>query len=200
MDKSDPPESFGVFKPVGHTVIVFRSGITPTPAAPGSCFRSLLEDGGVRHVVNLFDGKIPVADLVAAEQRAATAAGASYVTATDDEGVGYGRWRDALKEHYDDPARRAEAFAAIARLIREQILAPGGAAPRGNVHLHCGGGMHRSGMVAGIIDKCINHAPLATVLAAYRYHVAWHDADHPGGAEDGNLRVLADFDCALLAP
>jgi hypothetical protein len=25
MDKSDPPESFGVFKPVGHTVIVFRN-------------------------------------------------------------------------------------------------------------------------------------------------------------------------------
>jgi hypothetical protein len=25
MDKSDPPVSFGVFKPVGHTVIAFRS-------------------------------------------------------------------------------------------------------------------------------------------------------------------------------
>ena len=25
MDKNDPPESFGVFKPVGHTVIAFRS-------------------------------------------------------------------------------------------------------------------------------------------------------------------------------
>ena len=24
MDKSDPPESFGVFKPVGHTVIAYR--------------------------------------------------------------------------------------------------------------------------------------------------------------------------------
>ena len=26
MDKSDLPESFGVFKPVGHTVIAFRTG------------------------------------------------------------------------------------------------------------------------------------------------------------------------------
>jgi len=25
MDKTDPPETFGVFKPVGHTVIAFRS-------------------------------------------------------------------------------------------------------------------------------------------------------------------------------
>lgn len=181
-----------------HPVVVFRSGITPTPDAPGSCFRSLLEHGGVRHVVNLFDGKIPVADLIAAEERTATAAGASYVTATDDEGGGYGRWRDALKEHYDDPAARAAAFASLARLIREQILAPGGAPPRGNIHLHCGGGMHRSGMVAGVIEKCVNHAPMAQVLAHYRYHVAWHGEATPGGYEDGNVKVLEAFDCGLL--
>ena len=33
MDKSDPPESFGVFKPVGHTVIVFRSAADLDAAA-----------------------------------------------------------------------------------------------------------------------------------------------------------------------
>ena len=27
MDKSNPPESFGVFKPVGHTVIAFREEV-----------------------------------------------------------------------------------------------------------------------------------------------------------------------------
>ncbi len=180
-------------------VVVFRSGITPAPEAEGSCFRSLLEHGLVRHVVNLFDGKIPVADLVAAEGRAAKAAGATYVTATDEEGTGYGRWRDTLKEHYDDPAQRAAAFSGIARLIREQILAPGGAPPRGNIHLHCGGGMHRSGMITGVIEKCVNHAPMAQVLAHYRYHVAWHDDAHPGGYEAGNEQVLQDFDCELLS-
>lgn len=181
-----------------HPVVVYRSGITPAPEADGSCFRSLLEHGDVHHVVNLFDGKIPVADLLAAEGRAAAAAGASYVTATDDQGTGYGRWRDALKEHYDDPAERDLAFRSMARLIREQILAPGGAAPTGNIHLHCGGGMHRSGMIAGLIEKCVNHAPMEQVLAHYRYHVAWHDDAHPGGFEPGNVAVLQDFDCALI--
>ncbi len=200
--------NLGAFPLLGHTwtdadgtvrpVVVFRSGITPTPEAPGSCFRTLLEDGDVRHVVNLFDGKIPVADLVAAEARAAAAAGASYVTATDEEGGGYGRWREALKEHYDDPVRRGEAFHAIARLIQEQILAPAGASPRGNVHLHCGGGMHRSGIIAGLIEKCVNRAPMAQVLAHYRFHVAWHADDRTGGYEEGNVRVLQDFDCGLL--
>lgn len=33
MDKSDPPESFGVFKPVGHTVIVFRTAADLEAAA-----------------------------------------------------------------------------------------------------------------------------------------------------------------------
>jgi hypothetical protein len=185
-------------------VVVFRSGITPTPEAEGSCFRSLLEAGRVRHVVNLFDGKIPVADLMASERRAAEAAGASYVYATDEAGTGYGRWRDALKEHYKDPAavgdvaRRDEAFRAMARLIREQIIAPGGAAPKGNVHLHCGGGMHRSGMVAGVIEKCINQTPMDQVLARYRYHVAWQGDAQPGGYEEGNVRALQEFDCALL--
>jgi hypothetical protein len=181
-----------------HPVVVFRSGITPAPEREGSCFRSLLEHGGVRHVDNLFDGKIPVADLTAAERAAAESHGATDVYATDDQGTGYGRWRDELKEHYDDPAARAEAFRAMARLVREQILLPGGAAPKGNIHLHCGGGMHRSGMIAGIIEKCVNHAPMAQVLAHYRYHVAWTDDAHPGGYEEGNERVLQDFDCGLL--
>ena len=189
---------------VERPVVVFRSGITPTPDAPGSCFRSLLEQGHVEHVVNLFDGKIPVADLTEAEQRAAAAAGASYVYATDEAGTGYGRWRDALKDYYQDPAapgdvaRRDEAFRSMARLVREQILAPGGAPPRGNIHLHCGGGMHRSGMIAGVIEKCVNHAPMDQVLAHYRYHVAWHGDAEPGGYEEGNVRALEEFDCGLL--
>jgi len=181
-----------------HPVVVFRSGITPTPEADGSCFRSLLEHADVRHVVNLFDGKIPVGDLVLAEGRAATAHGATYVTATDEQGTGYGRWRDALKDHYDDPAQRDQAFRAMARLVREQILLPGGAPPRGNIHLHCGGGMHRSGLIAGIVEKCVNHAPMDQVLAHYRYHVGWHDDAHPGGFEAGNVAALQDFDCALI--
>ncbi|HVV87673.1 MAG TPA: hypothetical protein VHE35_31745 [Kofleriaceae bacterium] len=189
-----------------HPVVIFRTGITPSPDADGSCFASLLGAGHVHHVVNLFDGKIPIGDLTDAERKAATEHGASYVYATDEQGTGYGRWRDTLRDYYDptapaakhDVAARDEAFRSMARLIREQILMPDGAPPTGNIHLHCGGGMHRSGLIAGIIEKCVNHAPMATVLAHYRYHVAWHDDAHPGGLEPGNLQVLQEFDCSLL--
>lgn len=181
-------------------VLLFRTGLTPSPDQPGSCFHSLLSAGRVRHVVNLFDGDIPVRDLVAAEARAAAAAGATYHTASDEGQGGYGPWRDTLRKRYDDPAARAQASAAVARLIREQILAPGGAPPTGNLHVHCGGGMHRTGMIVGIVERCVNQAPPEQVEAHYRYHVAYRDPQRPGGQEDGNLRFLRDFDCALLQP
>lgn len=40
MDKADPPESFGVFNPVGHTVIAYRSADAMQPAV-----QALLADG-----------------------------------------------------------------------------------------------------------------------------------------------------------
>jgi hypothetical protein len=176
--------------------LVFRTGITPDPEKAGSCYHSLLGIG-VRHVVNLFDGEIPVADLVAAEARAAQAAGATYHTASDDPAA-YGPWRDLLRTHADDPASFERASRGVARLIREEILAPGGQPPRGHIYFHCGGGMHRSGMIAGIIERCVNHAPDAEVEAHYRFHVAWRDPAHPGGEEEGNLRFIRRFDCGLL--
>lgn len=183
---------------VTRPVLLFRTGFTPAPERPGSCYRSLLA-AGVRHVVNLFDGDIPAADLVGEERRAAAAVGASYQTATDEEAGGYGPWRDLLRKHYEEPAAREKAMAAVARLVREQLLRPGGAPPRGHLHVHCGGGMHRTGMIVGVVEKCVNGAAMAEVEAHYRRHVAWRDPAHPGGAEEGNLRFLRDFDCARLA-
>lgn len=180
-------------------VLVFRSGMTPDPDQPGSCFRSLLEAGGVRHVVNLFDGEIPAADMTAAEAKTASQHGASYRTASDDPAA-YGPWRDILRKHYDDPAQRQRATQGVARLIREQILMPDGAAPRGNIHIHCGGGMHRSGMIAGVLERCVNREPWTVVAGHYLYHVGYRDAAHAGGREDGNLRFIREFDCALLDP
>jgi hypothetical protein len=181
---------------VTHPLLIFRSGLTSNPDQPGSCVASLLEAGRVRHIVNLFDGDIPSADLVAAEKRAATAAGASYFPV---DGVDrYGTWRDTLK-HFPGPGpERQQATLAIARLIREQLLAPGGQPPRGNLHVHCGGGMHRTGIVLGVVDRCLNLARPELVEARYKAHVGWQDEAHPGGFEGENPRFVREFDCRLL--
>lgn len=182
-------------------VLVFRSGMTPDPDRAGSCFDSLLSGAGVRHVVNLFDGEIPAQDLSAKEGQAAARHGATYHTASDDPGA-YGPWRDLLRKKTDDPqaaqAAAQKAEHSVARLIREQVLLPEGAPPRGNIHIHCGGGMHRSGMIAGVIERCVNHEPWEVVRGHYLYHVGYRDAAHPGGMEEGNLRFIQGFECGLL--
>ncbi len=182
---------------VRRPVVVFRTGFTPDPAAPDSCYASLLAGGGVRHVVNLYDGEMVVDDLVDGERRTAAAAGASYVVTADGD---YGTWRAALREEIQPGPERDAALADLGRLIREEILSPGGAPPRGNILIHCGGGMHRSGMVTGILEKAVNHDPWPTIEAIYRYHVGYHDEQHPGGFEPGNLDVIRDFDPRLLQP
>ncbi len=182
---------------VRRPVIVFRTGFTPDPAAPDSCYSSLLAAGGVRHVVNLYDGEMVVDDLVEGERRAAAAAGTSYVVTADKD---YGTWRAALREEIEPGPERDAALADLGHLIREEILSPGGAPPRGNILIHCGGGMHRSGMVTGILEKAVNHDPWPTIEAIYRYHVGYRDAQHPGGFEPGNLEVIRDFDPRLLQP
>ena len=180
---------------IRRPVVVFRTAFTPDPAASGSCYSSLLAGGGVRHVVNLYDGEMVVDDLVEGERRAAAAAGASYVVTANED---YGTWRAALREEIQPGPERDAALADLARLINDEILSPGGKPPRGNILIHCGGGMHRSGMVTGILQKAVNHDPWPTIEAIYRYHVGYRDEQHPGGFEPGNLDVIRDFDPKLL--
>ena len=177
-------------------LVVFRSGYTPDAAADGSCFRSLLERGGVKHVINLYEGGwLPVADLDAEERATAARHGASYLRTAD---AGYGNWRDMLEQNPEPGPAWDEAEAIVARLINAEILRPGGAPPRGNIYLHCGGGMHRSGMIVGILEKAVNHRGPADIARSYRYHVGYRDARRPGGFEQGNLDFIEAFDASLI--
>ncbi len=148
-------------------------------------------------MINLYDGDMKMDELVDGERRAAEEHGASYVVTAEQD---YGSWRDALREHLDDGPRRHTAMADLARVIREQILAPGGGPPQGNILIHCGGGMHRSGMVTGILQKVVNGDPWPEIEAGYRYHVGYQSEQIPGGFEPENLDVIRDFDPALLRP
>lgn len=183
----------------GKPLRLYRSGFTTRPELPDSCFRSLLGTGEVRHVVNLYAGVMPTQDLEAAERSAAEAAGASYFTARDADPA-LSSWRYELEEHSDDPKVVREAMEVVAKLLNEQVLRPGGGTPQGNIHLHCGGGMHRTGMLVGILDKCLNQRPMADIEADYKHHVDWRSDDRPGGYETNNVAFIAAFDCSLLNP
>ncbi len=178
-------------KPLGRTL--YRTGFTPEPEAEDSCVRSLVKAGGVKHILNLYAGEMRTADLESAERKVIEAAGGSYFSARSaDKRLSH--WRELLRE---GPDKLPEAQAAVADLINEHILRPPGGL-RGNIHLHCGGGMHRTGMVVGILDRCLNKADAASIEADYSRHVAWRSDARKGGFEADNLTFIHAFDCGLL--
>lgn len=182
----------GVTTSQGEPLLVFRTGFTPSPERPDSCVRSLTS-AGVRHGVNLYHGPMPTADLERAEAETIRGSGGTYFSVSDDPQLA--SWRDELR---DDPTSRAAAEEAIVRVIEEGILHPHGQAPTGHVLVHCGGGMHRTGMVMGVLERCWNRAPQAVWEAAYKRHVAWESDAQPGGFEPANLAFVAQFDCTRL--
>jgi hypothetical protein len=176
-------------------LLLYRSSTHTDADQPGSCFQSLLTRGKVRHVVNLYAGTFPFDELLEEERQAAQAAGATY----HDEAREARPWRALIEEEEDYQANRALAMERAAAILNTQVLRPQGAAPRGNVLLHCGGGMHRTGMLYGILQRCINQTPMAEIEREYKAHVAYTSEQQPGGYEPLNLRFIEEFDCALLA-
>ena len=47
----------------------------------------------------------------------------------------------------------------------------------------------------GILDRCVNGASMEEVRRRYLWHTGWQSPEQPGGAEPGNLAVIA----ALMA-
>ena len=67
-----------------------------------------------------------------------------------------------------------------------------------DARIHCGGGMHRTGIVIGVLQRVINQMPMEAIAAEYRYHVSYKSGEQPGGFEQGNLDFIRDFDPNLI--
>ena len=180
---------------VKHPLVIFRTAFTPSPKREGSCYRSILECANVKHVINLYDGDMELDDLIKEEKDTAASNGSTYVMTSK---LDYGHWRYAIREFPGKSQERDKATKNLARLINEQILMPNGKAPQGNILIHCGGGMHRTGMVIGVLQKVINGLSMEEIKKTYSYHVGYKDEKNPGGFEQGNLDFIAEFPAELL--
>ncbi len=178
-----------------HPLVIFRTAFTPSPEREGSCYRSILECANVKHVINLYDGEMELDDLIKEEKDTAAMFGATYVMTSK---LDYGHWRATIRKFPGKSPERERATKNLARLIKEQILMPGGEAPKGNILIHCGGGMHRTGMVIGVLQKVINGLSMEDIKKTYSYHVGYIDEKNPGGFEQGNLDFIAEFPSELL--
>jgi len=176
-------------------LVIFRTAFTPSPSGDRSCYRTIIQCADVKHVINLYDGEMELEDLIKQERDTAAELGATYVRTAD---LDYGTWRDTLRKFPEKGPEREQATKNFARLIKEQILMPGGELPKGNILIHCGGGMHRTGMVIGVLQKVFNGAGMEDIRKTYSYHVGYRGEKEPGGFEQGNLDFIAEFPARLL--
>jgi hypothetical protein len=175
----------------GRRILVFRSAINTDAKDPEGCLQTLIRHGGVRHVINLYSGDMPLDDFLEEERKATRALGATHVSVT-------GPWRQSIKSSAQYQRNRGRVMQQLAQLIKDRILRPGGKPPRGHVHVHCGGGMHRTGMVYGVLQRCLGRASPQAVRETFQRHTGYRSAREPGGFEALNLKFIEDFDCRLL--
>jgi hypothetical protein len=175
-------------------LLIFRSAVMTDADQPGSCLHSLFEHAEIRHVINLYAGTFPLHDFIAAEQKVAAGAGVSHHSE-----AGRNRpWRKLIEDAGDYQENKQIAQQRVAELINTQVFRPNGKPPEGNILIHCGGGMHRTGMVFGILRRCINKDSKETIEAEYRTHTDFISDSEPCGFEPLNLQFIQDFDCGLL--
>jgi len=175
-------------------LLVFRSGLIFGDRGVSPCFKSLVDKGRVRHVFNLYTGSFPFGDVIQAEKAHAGRLGVTYLDAAETTA---GDFRQLVEEEKDYDKNARVVMERLAGLV-QRILRPEGRAPRGNLYLHCGGGMHRSGMVFGVMRRCINGDSMERIEEEFKRHTGWTSDQRPGGFEPLNLRVVRDFDCGLL--
>lgn len=134
MDKTDPPTSFGVFKPVGHTVIAFASAGDMQAAASSLLEQGFTSEDLVRYtpqeMVAQVDSQLPQASPLASvgqelnlikAHRALAEGGCSFLVVHAPD--------DAQAEKVDAVVRTMKATSAqrYGRFIVEELvdLAPG---------------------------------------------------------------------------
>ena len=134
MDKTDPPTSFGVFKPVGYTVIAFRSEVQVQAAVSALLAQGFASNALVRYTPEEMTAQVDAQEKVASPlaslgqelnlikaHRALAQSGCSFLVVHAPD--------DAQAERVADMARSMKAVAAQhygSLLIEELIELPPG--------------------------------------------------------------------------
>jgi len=172
--------------------LMFRSGTMVNLQNSDSVYRNLIDQANVKHVVNLYCGPFPLGDIYEQEKKIVEKNGGTY---HDERKVKPSRkWRYLIQKEKNYENQKEEAFRIVAGVIKD-ILLPKGRRPKDgeNVLLHCGGGMHRTGMIVGIIRKVFSDAKMEDILKDYRKHVAYRDENFTGGFEPLNQKFIQEF-------
>merc|ERR1712107_481861 len=155
-----------------------RSQCMPDASEEGSFYRTALEMGVVKHMCNLYAGHFPLNDWLEAEaticMETRAQSGGSVPTYFCERARKMTRkWRRMVDDENEwNKLNLRNAMILCAQQIKD-ILNPEGKPPEGGILIHCAGGMHRTGMLYGIIRRYINGDPIDDIIADYKRHVDW---------------------------
>jgi len=158
---------------------IYRSSFTNKSPL---CLENLVKKRKVTTIINLYSGEIPNNIQMTQEESSLF---------QKDGGKQYLRILNYDYRMPDEAAQKAiyEKVKEVVSLVKQ--------APD-NVLMHCYGGQHRTGIIFGIIQKCLNRIPIDEVIAEYRCHTAYESPEHPGGAKPENERAIREFPCKTL--
>jgi hypothetical protein len=159
--------------------VVYRSSIlngNPT------CMKELTQDKNVATVIYLYNGPyVDEKEIPYQEKEIFTKYGGEfYINALDFEDTGNEAEITSSRNH------------KISDIIKYIAVSPK------NVLIHCLGGMHRTGLIYGILQKCINHEPEEKIIEVYKKHVGYKSKDDAGTFYQEDIDTIKAFPCNYL--
>lgn len=171
--------------PKGAKKVVYRSSFL---SGQPQCVSDLVKDKNVQSVVMLYSGdNSTYKSMLAKETDLFQASGAiSYLRVLDydipDTDATEGLDRKVVEK----------IFPTVTNIVKEISTLPG------NVLIHCYGGMHRTGILYGVMQKCLNKLPIDLIIDEYRCHTAWQSPEKPGLAWKAHEDIFREFPCEML--
>ena len=176
-----------------------KKGTYPEGNIKGSarqCLKHLVEKRDIRQIVNLYDGSFKTKYVLSYWEKN------NFLRSTKDAHGSFGHYTQIKDFDYDLQERGAERiYKDIIAIIAQIASVPG------NTLIHCYGGMHRTGIVFGVMQKCLNGPKNKTqnntfvkevVGKEYKCHTDYQNTEKKGGYHQENMTVIENFPCDRL--
>jgi hypothetical protein len=161
------------------------------------CMRELVQEHALFKIVNYDELDWPSAKRLTDEERDSFLKWnpkGSYWKFVDSEKRTF-QYKFSKARGKTEAERRETVFQDIIRIVREIEGSPG---DPGSVYIHCYGGHHRTGVVYGVLQKCLGKISVEDAIREYRCHIGYESEQNPGGRHPDNETVIRDFPCARL--
>jgi hypothetical protein len=172
---------------MGGTIVKFPSGNKTVYRASflsgnETCISNLVNKGNVKTIVNLYGGKLATQNELAIKEKTLFQqhGGQLYINILN--------YNHEIGENNDKQAIFKKVKSIIKQIEKSE----------GNVLIHCYGGVHRTGIIYGVMQKCLNKLPIDKVIEEYKCHTGYESPKLPGGYKAENITIIEEFPCETL--